>query len=126
MGYPDFPIPDQEKSFISQADMLSFLEQYARHFDVVKHIRFQQHVIRIRPVADRKWELIVRDLPHEKYETLEFDAVMVCNGHYHTPSLPSFEGGDNFAGKQVHSHDYRHPEPFKGSLELTQVPVSNR
>lgn len=113
MGYPDFPIPDQENSFISQADVLNFLDLYADHFDVKHHIKFLHHVIRVRPIEDTKWEVIVQDLPNNTYETLEFDAIMVCNGHYHTASIPDLPGRDIFKGKQMHSHDYRHAEPFK-------------
>lgn len=39
---------------------------------------------------------------------------MVCNGHYHTPILPKYEGQDIYKGRQIHSHDYRYPDPFEG------------
>lgn len=114
MGYPDFPIPEQEKSYIPAADMLDFLDQYAEHFNVKPCIRFQHYVIRVRPVGASGWELIVRDLPNERIETHVFDALLVCNGHYHTPAVPQYAGRDEFGGQQIHSHDYRCAEPFKG------------
>jgi dimethylaniline monooxygenase (N-oxide forming) len=114
MGYPDFPIPKQEKSYIPSDDMVAFLNLYADKFDFRKNIKFEHHVIRVRPLIDDTWEIIVRNLPADRYETHIFDAVLVCNGHYHTPSLPKYEGRDLFKGKQIHSHDYRCPKPFAG------------
>lgn len=57
MGYPDFPIPAQDSSYISAADMLEFLNLYAKHFNLHEHIRFQHHVIRVRPFEESKWEV---------------------------------------------------------------------
>lgn len=114
MGYPDFPIPDQKKSYIPQRDMLSFLELYAQRFNVYERIKFQHYVIRVRPRDDKKWEIIIRDLPRDKYETYFFDAVIVCNGHYNTPAFPDYPGRQLYKGQQIHSHNYRCADPFEG------------
>lgn len=114
MGYPDFPIPEQEKSYIPAADMLAFLDLYATRFNVKPTIRFQHYVIRVRPIGESGWELIVRDLPADRVETHRFDALFVCNGHYNTPAVPQYEGCGEYVGQQIHSHDYRCAEPFKG------------
>lgn len=114
MGYPDFPIPDQKKSYIPQKDMLTFLELYAQRFNVFECIKFQHYVIRVRPTDDKKWEIIVRDLPNDKYEKYLFDAVIVCNGHYNTPAYPDYPGRQLYKGQQIHSHNYRCADPFKG------------
>lgn len=118
MGYPDFPIPSQEKSYISSMDMLKFLNLYADNFDIRKQIKFEHQVLRVRPLKDETWEVIVRDLRNSKYETFNFDSVLVCNGHYHTPTIPKFRGANIFRGVQIHSHDYRHPDSFKGENVL--------
>lgn len=115
MNYPDFPIPEQEKSYIPQEDVLDYLKSYAAKFELLKYIRFEHYVVRVRPIRETTWEIIVRDLRLDKYETYEFDAVMVSNGHYHTPMMPNYPGTELFAGKQIHSHDYRQPESFKGN-----------
>lgn len=39
MGYPDFPIPEREKSYLTQAEILDFLNQYADKFDLKKYIK---------------------------------------------------------------------------------------
>lgn len=114
MGYPDFPIPDQKKSYISQRDMLTFLELYAQKFNVYKYTKFEHYVIRVRPIEETKWEVFVRDMPNDKYHAYVFDAIIVCNGHYNTPAYPDYPGKDLYKGKQIHSHDYRCADPFKG------------
>lgn len=115
MGYPDFPIPDQKKSYIPQKDMLSFLELYAQKFNVYEHIKFEHYVIRVRPYGDEdQWEVIVRDLPKNTYETYIFDAIIVCNGHYHTPVVPKYRGRELYKGQQIHSHNYRSAATFTG------------
>lgn len=118
MGYPDFPIPAQDKSYIPASDMLDFLEMYATEFHVKEQIRFQHYVIRVRPWAKSQWEVIVRDLPNDRIITQIFDAIMVCNGHYNTPLVPTMEGQDKYGGQQIHSHDYRCADPFKGNREM--------
>lgn len=59
-------------------------------------------------------QVVVRDLPNDKVETHIFDAILVCNGHYHTPAYPEAPGMDVYSGKKIHSHDYRCAEPFRG------------
>ncbi|XP_065353054.1 senecionine N-oxygenase [Cloeon dipterum] len=114
MGYPDYPIPEQEKSYLYAREILQFLNDYADHFDVRKLIKFRHHVEKVRPVPGEKtWEVTFKDLPTNKTETQIFDGVMVCNGHYNTPFIPEIAGQDKFTGKVLHSHDYREPQPFE-------------
>ncbi|XP_055920260.1 senecionine N-oxygenase [Eupeodes corollae] len=112
MGFPDFPIPEEEASYISSENMMAFLSKYTEKFEIRKHIQFLHHVIRIRP-RNNKWEVIVKDLCNDIIKTEMFEYVMVCNGHYHTPSYPNLKGIEDFKGKAIHSHDYRSPDSFK-------------
>lgn len=118
MGYPDFPIPTQENSYISSNDFLHFLELYAKSFNLYETIKFQHHVEKVQPLNDESWEVVVRKFPDDELETFVFDAVLVCNGHYNTPLLPKYDGWDVFEGKQIHSHDYRKRESFAGEKVL--------
>lgn len=115
MGYPDFPIPEQEKSFISQKDVLAYFNLFAEEFDLKKYIKFEHHVIRVRPLNDNKWEITVKNLPLDKCDILIFDAVFVCNGHYSTPFTYKIPGQDIFKGKQLHSKHFRETGAFKGN-----------
>uniref|UniRef100_T1HWV6 Flavin-containing monooxygenase n=1 Tax=Rhodnius prolixus TaxID=13249 RepID=T1HWV6_RHOPR len=112
MGYPDFPIPEQEKSYLTAKEILGFLEQYAKNFDLLKFVKFNHHVRCVTPSGD-EWKVQVRDLENNEDKTYTFDAVMVCNGHYHTPLYPTIPGLETFPGEKMHSHDYREPSIFK-------------
>lgn len=120
MGFPDFSIPEKinERSYIPSEDMLKFLNLYAETFEVNKHIKYEHHVIRIRPIKESQWEVIVMDLPQNRLETIIYDSVFICNGHYHTPAFPNYPGYKTFKGKQVHSHDYRSSSPYKNETVL--------
>lgn len=52
--------------------------------------------------------------PTDKKEVQLFDALVVCNGHYSEPRTPELPGSGVFPGYQIHSHNYRDPEPFRG------------
>jgi hypothetical protein len=46
--------------------------------------------------------------------TEQFDAVLVCNGHYSEPQLPQLPGAAGWPGLLMHSHSYRSAEGFRG------------
>lgn len=40
MAFPDFPFEDcGGKSFVHHTEVLSYLEQYSRHYDIYKYIK---------------------------------------------------------------------------------------
>lgn len=118
MHYPDFPFPEQEISYLSAEEVLKYYQSYADSFNLKKYIKFEHHVVRVRPLLNETWEVIVKDLKSNEYETVNYDAVLVCNGHYNAPFIPDYEGRNVFAGKQIHSHDYRCCEPFTNESVL--------
>lgn len=59
MGFPDFPIPDQEKSYISADDVLDFIKLYTNAFRIDENIKFEHYVIRVRPIGASQWEVWV-------------------------------------------------------------------
>ncbi|XP_052871909.1 senecionine N-oxygenase-like [Anopheles cruzii] len=119
MGYPDFPVPAQTDSYIVSDDILSFLKLYADRYDVKRHIRFNHHVTQVCPTDDGRWLVEVEDLTQSRSKcTYRFDFIFICNGHYHTPSVPTISGHDRFRGQQLHSHDYRCADHYKDKAVL--------
>ena len=51
----------------------------------------------------------------------DYNAVVVCNGHYSEPNLPDIAGMDAFPGLQIHSHNYRAPQQFKDQVRQFQL-----
>ncbi|XP_063618898.1 senecionine N-oxygenase isoform X1 [Cydia splendana] len=121
MGFPDFPIPESEKSYLPAKDMLAFLQLYSDKHGVTEHIKFKHHVQLIKPRATPSgevWEVSYKNLVNGVSETKEYDYVFVCNGHYNTPFIPSIPGLKQFEGDVMHSHDYRVPDIFANKRVL--------
>lgn len=78
MQLPNHPYPNGTTSFPSQEDILKYIHSFADHFDLNEHIKLNHLVIRILPIQNDKWEVIVKDLPNNKFITHIFDAVFVC------------------------------------------------
>lgn len=116
MEFSDFHYPNETKGYPPQPEVLKFLHSYADHFDLKKHIKFNHMVIRVLPIKDDKWEVIVKDVANNKFETKVFDVVFVANGHSFSPHYPQIEG--EFQGKKIHSHDYRKAEDFTGMIMI--------
>ncbi|XP_014275823.2 uncharacterized protein [Halyomorpha halys] len=117
MGYPDFPIPDvpEDRSYLKASEILGFLNEYAKRFGILQHVKFLHHVKLVEPIGNgTQWKVTVNDLPKQEETSSVFDAVMICNGHYHTPIYAELKGIESFPGEQLHSHDYRDPEKFTG------------
>lgn len=114
MGFPDFPIPPNEKSYLPAKDMLAFLQSYSDKHNVTEHIKFREHVKMVKPKSEGLWDVTHMNLETGETTTKEYDYVMVCNGHYNTPFIPSIKGLKHFEGDVMHSHDYRVPEIFTG------------
>lgn len=118
MSFPDLPFPPHELSFVPANDVNEYLNLYADNFKLRQFVKFQHQVLRVRPLLDETWEVIVKNLPEDRLQTFTFDVVFVCNGHFSTPSFPHYPGRNAFKGKQIHSHDYRRPEMFRGKKVL--------
>ncbi|KAL1513029.1 hypothetical protein ABEB36_002513 [Hypothenemus hampei] len=117
MGFPDFSIPDQEKSYLSQQEILHFLNLYAEHFDLKKYIKFNTMVKDVRPI-DQKWQVTSVEKPTGKEHVNIYDSVIICNGHYNEPIIPNIPGQELFTGLIDHSHNYRDPAKFIGQRVL--------
>lgn len=60
----------------------------------------------------------MKDLLNNKNTTAIFDLIFVCNGHYSSPFVPKYPGQEVFRGRQMHSHNYRSKDIFKGERIL--------
>ncbi|XP_066288489.1 uncharacterized protein [Branchiostoma lanceolatum] len=118
MAFPDFPFDSSLPSFVTHQQVLQYLEDYTDHFQLRKHIQFLTKVDTVKPVTGTDptlWEVTVSRVGEpEKTTTQQFDAVMVCNGHFSEPYIPEITQASLFEGISLHSHEYRSPEPFVG------------
>ncbi|NXL23697.1 FMO4 monooxygenase, partial [Setophaga kirtlandii] len=121
--FSDFPFPEDFPNYLPHSLVLEYLRMYARHFDLLQHIRFQTTVVSVRKCPDfstsGQWEVVTES--RGVRESHVFDAVMVCTGHYQEPYLPlaSFPGIESrFKGQYLHSWEYRDVQAFRGKRVL--------
>ncbi|CRK95738.1 CLUMA_CG009195, isoform A [Clunio marinus] len=116
MCYPNEKFPENEQSFVTSEVVLDYYEHYADKYNLRDNIKFEHHVLSVRPIKDETWEVIVNNLSRSTHETYIFDAILVCSGHFHSCHIPKY--GSNFKGHQIHSHHYRTAEKFENEAVL--------
>ncbi|XWS55170.1 hypothetical protein CRYUN_Cryun10bG0152000 [Craigia yunnanensis] len=130
--FSDFPWPSSvTEDFPNQHKVLDYVQSYAQHFDLLKHIKFNTKVAGIEyegpqdkeiqcwslwggsgePYSSKgKWKVIVEDLKTLSTEIYLVDFVIVCLGRFSgVPNIPEFppnKGPEAFHGKVIHSMDY--------------------
>lgn len=100
--FSDFPEMDAlgEGYFPHYKVYLRYLEKYVAAHNLLPHISFNHEAIKTEQKGDQ-WE--VSFLHNKKIHIETFDYVVVCTGLNHEPSLPTFEGEENFKGLNIHS-----------------------
>eukprot|EP01062_Namystynia_karyoxenos_P064784 TRINITY_DN5787_c0_g1_i1.p1 TRINITY_DN5787_c0_g1~~TRINITY_DN5787_c0_g1_i1.p1 ORF type:complete len:477 (+),score=90.68 TRINITY_DN5787_c0_g1_i1:56-1432(+) len=126
----DLPYPEHLPSYLRPKAVGEYCELYADHFKLRPHIRLGCKVTRVAPLASAeadaagagRWRVQWRD-PTGAAQSSEFDAVVVCTGHYEVPHMPEVAGAAEWlqggAGRRlIHSRVYDSPEEFRGRSVL--------
>ncbi|XP_004301334.1 PREDICTED: flavin-containing monooxygenase FMO GS-OX-like 4 isoform X2 [Fragaria vesca subsp. vesca] len=123
MGFRDYPFAVKEEDegrdprrFPGHREVLMYLDDFAGEFGISEMVRFETEVVFVGLVEGGKW--MVRSKRKTSDEGLEeiYDAVVVCCGHYTKPRVAEIPGITTWKGKQIHSHNYRTPEPFRDQV----------
>ena len=113
MSYSDFPLGDDD--YPSHEEVRQYFDGYVDHFGIRDTITFNTKVEHISRRDDGVWEVeISGDGAEGGSETRSYDAVLVGNGHHWDPRWPEPAFPGEFSGTQIHAHDYRDPEEFRG------------
>jgi hypothetical protein len=114
MAYPSYPFPPGTLLYPPAATVLEYLNSYATHFDISKHIRVNTAVETIDwdPKLSR-WRVRTSQTGATSDNAVEestFDLVIVANGHYRIPYYPPTPGLSAWqkSGKVSHAAWYRH------------------
>ncbi|KAK4751753.1 hypothetical protein SAY87_020551 [Trapa incisa] len=138
MSFRDYPFVAEAvdwsvdpRAFPGHAEVLSYLKGFARDFAVEEMVRFDTEVVKVELLGGGggeehggRWRVKSRKTTTTKTDGIDwsgggeesdevFDAVVVCNGHNTEPRIAECPGIQRWPGKQIHSHNYRTPEPFK-------------
>ena len=108
-GLPGMPMPASYPVYPSRAEMVAYLERYAARFE-------------IQPVFDTEVLQIARDGGQWRADAGQgaFTApvMVIATGMAAAPYRPAWPGQESYAGRIVHSSDYRNPAPYAGARVL--------
>ncbi|KAK2855755.1 hypothetical protein FQN49_004874 [Arthroderma sp. PD_2] len=117
MRFSDLSFPDKTRLFPKSETVLEYLERYS--LDVKHLIQFEVQVVNLKP-EDKSigtWAVTRKDLVSGALQTDVYDAVVIANGHYNTPNLPSVPGiiawKEAYPRGIIHSKQYFDPTPYK-------------
>ncbi|KAF8731665.1 hypothetical protein HU200_015593 [Digitaria exilis] len=145
MGFSDFQfLPTRHgggdpRRFPVHGEVYRYLKDFCDTFGLMDFVKLNTRVVRVamappRPPDEEKeggdelrWVVrsvkiresedgITDDKVIAEEEEEVFDAVVVANGHYSQPRLPSINGMEQWKRRQLHSHSYRVPDPFRGEV----------
>ena len=103
-GLPFLPFPDDVPRYPSRADVVAYLDTYARTLDL--RPRFGERVVRATPSGAGF---------HVETERARFDArnLVVATSYNGEPHIPEWPDQGTFAGRILHSREYKNGAPFR-------------
>jgi hypothetical protein len=113
-AYTDFPMPREWPAYPDHARCLDYLRRYARHFELVPHIRTHTAVERVEPATGGGWVVHATGR-----EPRHYAGVVVATGHNRDPRFPEIPG--TFTGTLLHACQYKsstQPVPIAGRRVL--------
>ncbi|KZV65769.1 FAD/NAD(P)-binding domain-containing protein [Peniophora sp. CONT] len=119
MGYSSYPFPPETPLYPTAATVLRYLEDYVNYFGLRRFIRLQTAVTATKwSGAQAVWKVTL-----STGETIDFDALVVSNGHYRRPRYPDVPGLQSWlsTGRAMHSAWYRRPEQLSACNKIVVV-----
>ncbi|OAP57196.1 hypothetical protein AYL99_07934 [Fonsecaea erecta] len=130
MAFSDFPDPTRLHYSTAQ-EYLHYLHEYARHFDLGRHIRYHSDVCSATLGDDGKWSLEIQNNntlpaggPGQQQPTIhhvQADALIVATGSNGIPNNARPAGLSGFEGRVIHSSQY--DEAFKREVAEKKLRV---
>ncbi len=109
-AFEHFPMGQEVADYPSHNEICSYFKEYARHFHLYDHFRFQTKVEKLEPLEDG-WQVSLHN-----GEKFIYKGVVIANGTLSKPNIPTFSG--KFDGEVLHSSSYKSAEIFEGKRVL--------
>jgi dimethylaniline monooxygenase (N-oxide forming) len=119
MAFKSLPMPEDYPDYPDHFQMAAYFDEVVDRYRLRERIQFGTEVLSAEPVAGTgEWDVTVEG-PHGR-ATERYGAVLVANGHHWDARWPepAFPGADEFAGEQIHAHEYREPDTLRGKRVL--------
>ncbi len=108
-GLPGLPMPHSYPRYPSRAQVVQYLESYAKQFNLEPV--FGANVRSVRREGSN-WQIEAGE------HSLVAPAVVVATGWADFPYEPTWPGQDSYQGSIIHSSAYRNPAPYAGKRVL--------
>jgi thioredoxin reductase len=120
MAFKSLPMPEDYPDYPDHFQMAGYFDEVVDRFRLRDRIEFGTEVTNVAPVAESagEWDVTIKGPGGE--ETRRYGAVLIANGHHWDARWPepAFAGADEFAGDQIHAHEYREPDILRGKRVL--------
>lgn len=106
--FSELPMPASYPRVPSGAQMQAYLQSYVDYFGFGDRIQLNTEVIAAQPDS-HGWALQVRNLEHDRAETVNCDHLVVANGVFSSPMVPSYPGAEAFGaagGRVCHTSEF--------------------
>ena len=109
--FEEHPMPPDMPDYPSRDAVGRWLEDYAERFGLYERIRLGAEVTRAWRNPGDGWELELDD-----GTTVRAGKLVVASGHNDVAKWPDppYPGQDEFAGEQIHAHDYGYASDYEG------------
>ncbi|MEU3730843.1 NAD(P)-binding domain-containing protein [Streptomyces sp. NPDC033538] len=114
-GYAGFPMPDSYPLYPRHSQVAAYLRSFAEWAGIRENVELRTEVVSVAQDADGMWTVVSRDADGAT-TSRRFERVIVASGHHTDPALPDTlpAGSETFAGRILHSLDYRDGGDFAG------------
>jgi 4-hydroxyacetophenone monooxygenase len=113
-SYSFTPPKGWNRYYAKQPEILSYVQQTARDYDVEANVRLRTEVTGAEWDDSAKvWRVETRD-DDGLHSTITATAIISCVGVFHRPKVPAIPGVDRFAGPAFHSSRWDHSLNLEG------------
>ncbi|MBS1885553.1 MAG: NAD(P)-binding domain-containing protein [Actinobacteria bacterium] len=120
MAFRSLPMPEGYPDYPDHFQMAAYFDEVVDRYRLAERIRFNTEVLDVVPVEGSvgEWDVTVESAAGR--ETNRYGAVLVANGHHWDARWPEpdFPGAGEFAGEQIHAHEYREADILRGKRVL--------
>lgn len=104
----------QIASYPPRAVLFDYIIGRVEKANIRDWIRFNSPVRNVEHNKEtKKFTVTAHDQIKDSTYSEVFDHVIVASGHFSTPSVPHYEGFEDFNGRILHAHDFREAREFK-------------
>lgn len=118
----DYPMPNHYPEWPSGEQVQQYMQGYAEHFNFIEDIVLSTEVVNASFDDNAKtWAVTTRKIGEEATKTETFDYLIVGNGIFSIPSIPQYEGVEDFVqagGRICHTSEFNNKEDAAGKNVL--------